>query len=537
MQGALLQSLVDFLSYRGPDSRAIWFEGSVGLGHTLLCTTRESRSEFQPADLDGRYWITADARLDGRAELIAELAGSGRKVRPTASDSELILHAYAAWGAGCVEHLRGDFSFAVWDAPNNQLFCARDHFGIKPFYYAQSSKVLVLSNTLNCIRLHSEVSGELDEAAIGDFLLFGLNYDNTTTSFRDVRRLPPAHTLTVSQRGLQIRRYWTPPTEGRVRYARPEDYVENFKSILEAAVADRLRSDRVGILLSGGLDSSSVAAVAKEITRKGAAGTDIRGYTYVYESLIPDKEGEYAREVGKFLGIAVKLITMDEAQAAVQHAIGGEGFPDNTADIVGFEDFCGRGLHVNSVFTWSGLFHPFVRFKSRGAAASMQYLGRFNHRFRRRRGRMMQHHAPSRRTAHIDIRGDHRRPLRRIILGGYEFNDAVYCGKRIGDRAKCCYLYAQPRTTAENPAPRFAHDSIARQPRPAGVDANDFFIVRPDQHHGFEVGLLQRLVKSRLGILWCCKKSLGQLGVLIWFRTISGVMVSMHLKWPSGQTR
>ena len=314
MQGALLQSLVDFLSYRGPDSRAIWFEGSVGLGHALLCTTRESRSEFQPADLDGRYWITADARLDGRAELIAELAGSGRKVRPTASDSELILHAYAAWGAGCVEHLRGDFSFAVWDAPNNQLFCARDHFGIKPFYYAQSSKVLVLSNTLNCIRLHSEVSGELDEAAIGDFLLFGLNYDNTTTSFRDVQRLPPAHTLTVSQRGLQIRRYWTPPTDGRVRYARPEDYVENFKSILEAAVADRLRSDRVGILLSGGLDSSSVAAVAKEITRKGAAGTDIRGYTYVYESLIPDKEGDYAREVGKFLGVAVKFIAMDEAQ-------------------------------------------------------------------------------------------------------------------------------------------------------------------------------------------------------------------------------
>jgi asparagine synthase (glutamine-hydrolysing) len=314
VQRTLLHSLVDFLAYRGPDARAIWSEGSVGLGHAMLCTTRESRSEYQPADLDARYWITADVRLDGRAELLAALHDSGREVRATVSDSELILHAYASWGSICIKHLRGDFSFAVWDAQNKQLFCARDHFGIKPFYYARRGNVFVFSNTLNCVRLYPDVSAELNEAAIGDFLLFGLNYDNATTTFRDIQRLPPAHWLTISSGGLQLKRYWAPPTDGRIRYERPEEYIEHFQDLLRGAVADRLRTERVGILLSGGLDSSSVAAVAKAVTGKSAAATEIRAYTYVYESLIPDREGDYAREVAEFLRIPVRLMAMDETK-------------------------------------------------------------------------------------------------------------------------------------------------------------------------------------------------------------------------------
>src|SRR5882762_2692492 len=314
MERALLQSLVDFLSYRGPDSRECWMDGSIGLGHAMLRTTRESLDERQPASLDGRFWINVDARLDGRAEFIAELQRSGRVVPPNAPDSELILHAYATWGTPCVEHLRGDFSFAIWDARNKQLFCARDHFGIKPFYYSQKGDLFLFSNTLNCLRLHPEVATELNDAAIGDFLLFGLNCDNATTSFRDIQRLPPAHTLTVSRNGLHIRRYWTPPTDGRIRYRDPAEYGEHFQSILETAVADRLRTERVGILLSGGLDSSSVAAVAKEVSAKCAQTTDIRCYTHVFESLIPDQEGEYARELGAFLNFPVKFMAADHTQ-------------------------------------------------------------------------------------------------------------------------------------------------------------------------------------------------------------------------------
>src|SRR5712664_1454837 len=254
-------------------------DGSIGLGHAMLRTTHESLSERQPASLDRRFWIAADARLDGRAEFITELQRCGRVVPPNAPDSELILHAYSAWGTPCVERLRGDFSFAIWDARHKHLFCARDHFGIKPFYYVQRHDLFLFSNTLNCVRTHPEVPGEVNDPALGDFLLFGLNCDNATTSFRDIQRLPAAHSLSISPEGLKIRRYWTPPTDGRIRYSKPEEYVENFQSLLQAAVGDRLRTDRVGILMSGGLDSSSVAAVAKEVQAKGAQATDLRSYT------------------------------------------------------------------------------------------------------------------------------------------------------------------------------------------------------------------------------------------------------------------
>src|SRR2546430_218834 len=133
---ALLGCLVDFLSYRGPDSHECWMDGSIGLGHAMLRTTHESQSEHQPASLDERFWITADARLDARTELLQELKRRGHETQPGTPDSELILHAYAAWGPDCVDHLQGDFSFGIWDARNKQLFCARDHFGTKPFYHA-----------------------------------------------------------------------------------------------------------------------------------------------------------------------------------------------------------------------------------------------------------------------------------------------------------------------------------------------------------------------------------------------------------------
>src|SRR5260370_20693555 len=249
MEQALLQSLVDFLSYRGLASSACWMDGPVGLGHTMPRTTRESLGERQPASLDGRFWIAADARLDDRVAFIAELQRSGRRVRPDAPDSELLLHAYATWGTPCVEHLRGDFSFAIWDARNKQLFCGRDHFGIKPFYYVQQGDLFLFSNPLNCLRMHSGVSAELNDAAISEFLIIGLNCDKATTSFRDIQRLPPAHSLSISPEGLKVRRYWTPPTDGRIRYSKPEEDVEQFQSLFQAAVAHRLRHDRLRSLL------------------------------------------------------------------------------------------------------------------------------------------------------------------------------------------------------------------------------------------------------------------------------------------------
>ena len=310
----LLQSLTRSLSYRGPDACEVWADGPVGFGNTLLRTAYESLAENQPASLDRQFWITADARIDCRAELVAELTKAGRKIRQAAPDAELILHAYAAWGEACVQHLRGDFAFAIWDARRKALFCARDHFGVKPFYYAEVGSVFFFSNTLDCMRQHPEVSDALNDSAIADFLLFGLNCDQATTTFRDVLRLPPAHLLSVSPTGMRTERYWSAPTDGRIRYHRPDEYIEHFQSLMQSAVADRLRINRAGILLSGGLDSSSIAATARELSVKAGGTADLRAYTFVYDSLIPDREGEHARTVAEFLRIPFRRFAMDGLQ-------------------------------------------------------------------------------------------------------------------------------------------------------------------------------------------------------------------------------
>lgn len=275
IERALLQSLTDVLAYRGPDACEIWADGSIGMGHALLRTTQESKGERQPACVDS-YRIVADARLDAREELIAELRPARGKLDSNAPDSELILQAYAAWGTSCVDHLRGDFSFAIWDAYHQQLFCARDHFGIKPFYYASIGSLLVLSNTLGCVRQHPLVSGRLNDLAIADFLLFDMIREPGATSFADIQRLPPAHVL-VSERGsITVRRYWTLPVSDPLCHRRQSDCVAEFRELLDRAVTDRMRADSVGMLMSGGLDSTTVASSARRTIALSGSDTALR---------------------------------------------------------------------------------------------------------------------------------------------------------------------------------------------------------------------------------------------------------------------
>ena len=125
----LLEEMTAFMAFRGPDAQEVWTNASVGFGHTLLRTTFESEHEQQPFSLDGKVWITADARIDGRDELRKKIAARGRDRIEGVTDAELILHAYDSWGEDCVKHLIGDFAFAIWDGPRKRLFCARDHCG------------------------------------------------------------------------------------------------------------------------------------------------------------------------------------------------------------------------------------------------------------------------------------------------------------------------------------------------------------------------------------------------------------------------
>ena len=300
MERDLISRLTNFLSFRGPDTQDFWINGNVALGHAMYRSTLEAATEHQPLTLDGNVWVTADVRLDGRRELIAKL---GVPLDTSINDAELLLHAYEAWKDDCVKHLLGDFAFAIWDARIERLFCARDQLGVRQFYYSASDDRFMFSNTLNCLRLHPQVSNKLNETAIGDFLVFGLNQEKDTTAFADIKRLPRAHTLVVSREGIRVSQYWTPSTS-EIRYKNQGDYVERFCELLNTSVADRLRTQHVGISMSGGLDSAAVAAAART--------TKLTACCVVYDSLFPDDEREYATVVANKLDIPIEFLDGNE---------------------------------------------------------------------------------------------------------------------------------------------------------------------------------------------------------------------------------
>ncbi|MDO8432474.1 MAG: asparagine synthase-related protein [Candidatus Binatus sp.] len=307
----LVERLTESLDFRGPDARNVWIGGNAGFGHTLLRTTRESEREHQPLTLDGAVFIVADARIDARAELIADLRARGQDAASDAPDVELILRAYQAWGEDCAEHLLGDFAFAIWDAPRRRLFCARDHLGIKPFFYFLSSRIFLFGNTLDCLRMHPAVSNRLNDLAIADFLLFEMNQDPATSTFADIQRLPPAHAASVSIDGLRMRRYWTMPIDEPLYYPRNSDYVERFSELLTDAVRDRIRTPWVGVFMSGGIDSPTLAATACRLFG-GEASRSVASFTSVYDRLIPDDERYYAGLVAARLGIPIHFRALDD---------------------------------------------------------------------------------------------------------------------------------------------------------------------------------------------------------------------------------
>jgi len=294
---ALLDRMTDVLEFRGPDGRHERLRDQAGFGFTLLRTTQESELEHQPCTFDQRVWIVGDVRLDARDELAAQLQAHGRDAMLARPDIELVLHAYHVWGEACVEHLQGDFAFVVWDASGRRLFGARDHMGVRPFYYAVKGSTVLVSNTLDCIRCHPAVSARRNESAIADFLLFEFNRDKATTFFEEIRRLPPGHCVLWTPQNQRMRQYWKLPIEEPLRYRRFDDYTEHFRDLLRTAVRDRLRFPQAAIYMSGGLDSPAIAVTACSFQDPAS----ITAFTYTFDGF--DQERHFAGLVARHLGI------------------------------------------------------------------------------------------------------------------------------------------------------------------------------------------------------------------------------------------
>lgn len=307
----LLNRLTRYLVRRGPDGFSSRISGPAAMCHTLFRTVEKHPREVQPVSLDGVVWIIADARIDGQADLVRELQTSGDIVRPGMSDAELILAAYAEWGEACVDHLIGDFAFAIWDESKQRLLLARDQMGVKPMYYAVAGNVVVFSNSLDCMLLHPAVTDRLNDRAVGDFLLFEFNQDSSTTFYADIHRLPQGHSAVFTSSSPKLRKYWEVPIDDPLYLKRGSEYVDRFLSILDDVVGDRLRVPRVGVSMSGGLDSSSMAAIAAGLLRQRSGEAGVKAFTATDDGY--DQEREYAQLVADFLHIPIDFFSTTRA--------------------------------------------------------------------------------------------------------------------------------------------------------------------------------------------------------------------------------
>jgi asparagine synthase (glutamine-hydrolysing) len=253
------------MAYWGPDGSSLWQSGPLGFGHLALHNTPESVYRSQPiTEIGNRLVLTASARLDNRGELGARFKIPASLMAKT-PDSDLILMAYEKWEHNCAHHLLGDWSFALWDAHKQELFVMRDHNGFSGLFYFVDERFFVFASSIKGLLSLSEVPRRLNEYRLAQILVVYTEprAGKSAQLFADIKSLPPAHYLKVSQNNFTIEEYWRLEDTPQTRLGSDEEYVEAFLERYDEAVRCRLRSShKVGISLSGGLDSSSVLALA-----------------------------------------------------------------------------------------------------------------------------------------------------------------------------------------------------------------------------------------------------------------------------------
>lgn len=283
----LLEVMTSTMHQLGPDGIAHWQGGHVALGHGMLRTTPEAFEETQPLlSEDGQLVLVMDGRLDNLEELRHKLQGKSAVLR-TRADAELVLRAYEAWGEACVDHLLGDFALIIWDARRMQLFCARDHLGARPFYYALTSQGVYIASEDEVLTRMPGVSACPDDDKMADYFAPGMDIDPARTWLRDVRKLMPGEAMAVQPDG-QVRQwtYWQPEPEPELRLASDEAYWEAFLDVFGLAVKARMRSATpLAAMVSGGLDTAAIVAML----RRQLAGEPHRQF-HAYSTVADDAQ-------------------------------------------------------------------------------------------------------------------------------------------------------------------------------------------------------------------------------------------------------
>jgi asparagine synthase (glutamine-hydrolysing) len=302
-----VQAMADAMRSRGPDGEGLYRDDRALLAHRRLSIIDLAGGAQPMSTPDGALTVVFNGEIYNFVELHARLAALGHRFA-TRSDTEAILHAYRQWGRGCVAELDGMFAFALWDKPSGELVLARDRFGKKPLYYHRRPGEIVFASTLTALLAHPQVPRTLDDRSLAEYL--GLEYVVApNTILRDVHKVPAAHALVASARGIETVRYW----QLRVGGARPTSEaaaIEELDGRLATAVRRRLVADvPLGVFLSGGIDSSLVTAFA---AREHAA---IRTFSVRFTDPSFD-ESRYAREVAARLGTTHVEDELSIAEAA-----------------------------------------------------------------------------------------------------------------------------------------------------------------------------------------------------------------------------
>lgn len=285
--------VMERLAHRGPDGSDFVSVGSLAMGRWHFWTTPEEVNERQPLELNGLpFKIVLDGRLDNRAALFEEL-GISRVAERDLSDAALILRAYARWGENCFERLVGEFALVIFDGQKNELICARDHLGDRALFYAFYGARLIVASEPWAVAGGLDTPPAINEYAVAHYFALKIP-ENGQTLFNGVYELQPASTLTVTPAAQRVRRYWEADPSKKIRYKTDEEYAEHFRSLLEESVRCRLRSTApAGVLMSGGLDSTSVACLAARMV----APRRLTTVSYVFDELLDCDERRYVNAV------------------------------------------------------------------------------------------------------------------------------------------------------------------------------------------------------------------------------------------------
>lgn len=322
---AILARMRDILRHRGPDDAGLFIEGPVGLAHRRLSIVDVASGHQPMSNEDESLQIVFNGEIYNHADYRSNLEARGH-VFATRSDTETILHLYEEYGVRCVDHLRGMFAFAIWDRLAKELFIARDRLGVKPLYYVHTDDgSLFFASEIKALLAANALRPELNHAALPDYLANRATCDDTTL-FAGVRRLPPGHTLLWKDGKVDIQCFWdVHPGDAVENHPQSTDkYVNDWRDLFQTSVKLRLMADvPLGMFLSGGIDSSAIAAVMSRLV-----SDPIKTFSVAFN--VPEaNELDYARLVARAFHTDHHEIMVEPADfaAALPHLIWHEDEP------------------------------------------------------------------------------------------------------------------------------------------------------------------------------------------------------------------